>query len=495
MSSFLIIDDSPDDREHQAAMLVAAGPDVHVVACHGSKDGLIEVRAQAFDCVVLDLRLDGEDGLNVLRQVHDIRPTLPVIVLTGEGSEQTATDAFVAGAAYYLPKNGLTADTLWTAVSRVIESAKRNEELKVKREALERSNRLDAVGQLAAGIAHDFNNQLASLRFCIQLLSDAAATSKQKQHVQTAIKVIDHSAALATRLVSLSRQADLLATNVLLNETLADLAALAAASTPSKIVLEVHQPEEAIHVFCDAGQLLNALLNLVLNANEATTSGGEFGTVSVITSCNADHVRISVKDTGIGMSEAVLAKCIDPFFTTKENTNGTGLGLAMVQSFVNDHGGILEVASEDGVGSEITVVLLLAHDVAASVDGLGPANVPFENANILLVDDNLSLSWLVKEVLEVGGHTVELANTGEQALGYLTAGGQPDLLLTDVSMPGMSGIELASKVVAIRPDIRVIYWTGQADDPDHSGQPLHGPVLQKPVEPDLLLSEVNKALQ
>jgi len=191
MSTILIIDDSPEDRELFSSMLREADPGIAVIACNDGQDGVTKASQQALDCVLLDLRLDGEDGLQVLKNLQDVRPSLPVVVFTGQGSEQAAAEAFVAGAAYYLPKRDLTSETLWTAVDRVIQKAAVDRELKSKRDAMERSNRLDAIGQLAAGIAHDFNNQLGALRYCIELFKSSATTDKAKEQVQAAVRIVD----------------------------------------------------------------------------------------------------------------------------------------------------------------------------------------------------------------------------------------------------------------------------------------------------------------
>ncbi len=494
MSCILIIDDSPEDREQYSAFLEEAEPGVTVVARKGSEDGLAAVREQSFDCVLLDLRLEGENGLDVLAMLQEIRPGLPVIVFTGQGSEQAATDAFVAGAAYYLPKRDLTEKTLWTAVSRVIQQAETDRELKSKREAMDRSNRLDALGQLAAGIAHDFNNQLGALRYCIELLKGAAVTDKLKERVRAALKIIDECANLASRMVALSRQGDLLAKNVRLEDAFADLRALATASVSDQVMLEIHAPKADYAVFCDPGQLLNALLNLVLNADAAINAQNKIGTVTVTAQRDAEQMRVVVTDNGIGMSEDVLAKCCDPFFTTKKNTNGTGLGLAMVQGFASETGGELLIQSTEGKGTEVALVLPVGKEDVPPKSEVPSAASPSEAASVLIVEDQFLLANLTKEVLEDAGFSTELARDGARALELLASGFLPDVILTDIKMPGMNGFELASEVRRQNPEARIIFVTGYADNPEYRKQALQGPVLQKPVDPDELTATINKVL-
>lgn len=495
MTCVLVIDDSPEERELFEDQLISSDPNVQVIACRGGDEAMEQIARQDMDCVLLDLRLDGEDGLDVLTRLHQARPTLPVIVLTGQGSEKAAVDAFVAGAAYYLPKRGLEADTLWIAVQRVIHQAETERELKDKRDALERSNRLDAVGQLAAGLAHDFNNQLGTLRMCIELLKDVAVTDRSRHHVTTALKVIDQGAALANRLVSFSKQGDLLAVDVPLNDTLEDIRALGSAAIADKVLLEVIAPERPLVAHCDPGQLLNAILNLILNANDAIDTRDKIGRVSVSATEGPDGtntVRISIKDNGMGMSEDVLAKCIDPYFTTKGDRNGTGLGLAMVQSFVRDNGGDLILHSQQGSGTEAILVLPSGEVTGTSPGKVNPVPAcASENVRILVAEDQFFLAMMMREILEAHGFEVVTASSAREALEEFSNDEAVDILITDIKMPGQTGVELASEIHARSPNLPVIYLTGYADSPAHMNQKLFGPVMQKPVEPDHLIATIH----
>ena len=495
MISILCIDDSPEEQDLVAELVRSGDADVKFRACFGGKDGIACVRDVAFDCVFLDLRLDGESGLDVLAELRELRPNLPVIVLTGRGNEEAATQAFLAGAAYYLPKRDLTGPTLWTAIDRVLERTTIERELKSKREALERSNRLDAVGQLAAGIAHDFNNQLGALRYCIEFLKHSAVTESSKDKVRTALSVIQDSRNLAGRLLALSKQGDLLAQTGSLAGTLDDLDNLAAAAVSGAAKLEVGAPDTDVYVHCDFGQLLNVLLNLILNAEDAIKTSGQPGIIKVLVHSSDDQVWITVRDNGLGMSKDVLAKCTDPFFTTKQNRNGTGLGLAMAQSFVNDNSGELLLHSSIGEGTEVIVVLPMC--VKPEHETARPVSVPrpeHSDARILVVEDQIVLARITREIIEAQGYAVELAVSAEKALEFLQNDPKVDLVVTDLKMPGMSGFELAKKVRQNFPDIKVIYLTGYDDSPEGNEQEVPGPVLQKPVEPQDLLATIGKVL-
>jgi len=495
MSAILIIDDNPDDREQYASFLEEAEPGLTIVSCHGGSDGMAAVNEHAFDCVLLDLRLDGEDGIDVLSKIRDVRPGLPVVVFTGQGSEQAAVDAFVAGAAYYLPKDDLTAKALWTAVERVIQKASTDRELKSKREALERSNRLDAIGQLAAGIAHDFNNQLGALRYCIELLKEAAVSDKLKDRVRTALKIIDDSGNLATRMVSLSQQGNLLAVDVTLHYIFSDVKALASASVSVNVTVDVRMPKSDLTVFCDPGQLLNAILNLILNANDAIVAKGEVGTVSIRVEAEVEKLCIVVKDNGIGMSEELVAKSTDPFFTTKQDTNGTGLGLAMVQAFANDNNGELLIYSTEGIGTKAVLVLPVGKEIDQPIkDDTALQAQQSEPAHILIVEDKFLLAMMTKEILEDEGFTAETVRDAEGALELISSASSVDVVLTDIGLPGMNGFELANQLKKQNPEIGIIYVTGYASNPDYPQHKLHGPVLQKPAEPKELIATINQVV-
>lgn len=357
MTSILVIDDSPEELELLTDLLQTNRPDVEVTLSTEGAKGVVYAATKPFDCVLLDLRLDGKDGLEVLVELRRTAPSLPVIVLTGQGSEQTATDAFLAGAAYYLAKRDLTAEALWAALQRAMHQVATTRELKSKREALERSNRLDAVGQLAAGIAHDFNNQLGILLYCLQALKPSLTTDIEQNHVAISFKSIEQSRLLANRLLALSQHSEMMTQHVQIGSVFNDLRALTLASISSEITLDFAPLDTDVAVFCDPNQLLNVLINLVLNGEDAIKRSEQQGTITVSATSTADTVRLAISDTGCGMSATVLEKCRDPFFTTKQDRNGTGLGLAMAQSFARENAGELAFSSALGRGTTVTVVL------------------------------------------------------------------------------------------------------------------------------------------
>ena len=495
MISVLLIDDSPEERELIADLLDGGETDVGVTACSGGADGVPHAAAQIFDCVLLDMRLEGEDGLDVLAELKKLRPRLPVIVLTGQGNEQSATDAFLAGAAYYLPKRGLTFEILWTAIDRVMTRTAVEQELKSKREAMERSNRLDAVGQLAAGIAHDFNNQLGTLRYCIEVLKPVSDTDKSKQSIETALRIIEESKSLAGRLLSLSNQGRLMASSVSMRSVLKDLNALAANSVSGSTVLEFNETDADLYGYCDRGQLVNVLLNLILNADDAINANGGLGKISVAAVGEADKLRITVRDNGCGMSQDVLSKCCDPFFTTKLDRNGTGLGLTTAQSFSSDNDGQLLLNSSEGEGTEVVVVLPKGEQPSVTTgEIMAKPKRSGAIAKILFVEDNLSVQDMTKSAIERQGYTVLLADSGEEALAVLEADQGIGVIITDIAMPGMNGFEFARQAHQKYPEIQIIYLTGYAENASQLGEALWGPILQKPIEPDDLYASIEDAM-
>ncbi|MEP2641579.1 response regulator [Roseobacter sp.] len=495
MASILIIDDYPEDRELLADLLNDADPDTTVQSCTDGTADLAKITACALDCVLLDMCLDGEDGLQVLASIGGVRRSLPVIVLTGQGSEKDAVEVFVAGAAYYLPKRNLTTKTLCTAVMRVLKQAQIERELKEKRVALERSNRLDAVGQLAAGIAHDFNNQLGALRMSVELIKDAVVTDRAQSHVNAALKVIAEASHLATRLLSLFRQGELVGKDVALVDVFSDFQTLASRSVADPVLLHISDITDDMVVHCDPNHLLNALLNLVMNANDAILEKEVIGTIRVTAERIDNEVHIVVADDGAGMSEDVLQTCSDPFFTTKLDRNGTGLGLAMVQNFAVEARGALFFQSTLREGTAVTLVLPKGARMAMAHPSPPQDNMlPHSGAHILLAEDQLMLAMMTKELLESEGMQVSLVNDAADALEFLTTNSAVDLLITDLKMPRMSGIELAKEVRVQWPHIKIIYTTGYADNPDHNASEILGPILQKPVEPNELIARILTAL-
>ena len=497
MTRVLIIDDSPEDREFFADLLRRDKPQTAIDCCATSAEAFAMIRAVDYHAVLLDLRLDNEDGLEVLEQIKAHHPSLPVILVSGVGNEEIATEAVTSGAAYYLSKYNLNADALWTAITRVIDQSTADKVLQAQKDAMERSNRLEAAGQLAAGIAHDFNNQLGALRYSIELIQSTVPSDAADHYIGLAHKAIDECVALAGRMLSLSKQGNLVTQDVSAKDVLNDVRSLTSGYATDNLTLEIAAPSLDCFVHCDPSQLLNALVNLIRNAQQSIVQQPRSGHIQLVVRYTADTVSFVVTDTGDGMTPEVMAKCTDPFFTTKSDKKGSGLGLAMVQRFVNEADGQLIIQSTQGVGTEITIELPRVEPMSQPPQNDDPQSVPMARTgtNVLVVDDNTVLADMTKTVLELEGFAVQVFDNGVSAARYFDDGHRADLVISDIRMPKMNGFEMAEAIRRTSPETQFVFVTGYSDNIARSPNDLGSIVLQKPVSKDELLAAIEVALE
>ncbi len=359
-------------------------------------------------------------------------------------------------------------------------------------EQLVRAQRLEAVGQMAGGVAHDFNNLLTVIIGHASLLSRTLGIDDAKQADVSAIAAAaERAAGITSQLLTISR-GDLASIEVfsprrrieLLTDTMHSLLA-----PTVELRTELSAADGLVRM--SPSQFDQILLNLAVNARDAMPGGGTF----TIQAYDRDEaVVLEVEDTGRGMDEATLERCFEPFFSTKGSERGTGLGLATVYSVVVGAGGDVEVRSAPGEGTTFTVRL---RRTAASLPETQPtAERPFAGGSerILLVEDERGLRQLAAEVLRSEGYVVTAASDGQAALDLIGAEPQaPDLVVTDVVMPRIGGVELARRLGTDHPDIPVLFVTGYADQASRAD--LQGAdVLIKPFLIDDLVAKVREVL-
>ncbi len=343
---------------------------------------------------------------------------------------------------------------------------------------LRQAHKLEAIGQLTGGVAHDFNNLLAVVYGNLEALSDDFdANSPVGQLIDGAMRAAQHGASLTRRLLAFSRQQKLAPTDV-------DVAALAVETTDMlrRMVEESIDIKTAIapdlwKSRIDAEQLANALVNLVVNARDAMPEGGsltiaaENATVTADDCRNikdltaGDYVKLSVTDTGAGMTKAVLERVLEPFFTTKPVGRGTGLGLSMVYGFVKQSGGHMTIASEPGRGTTVCLYLprlAVEAKAAPTVNVETPVAATDGEVILLVEDDEMVRNLQVQSLHKLGYQTLE-AEDGPACLDILKSPVRVDLLLTDIVLPkGMSGPAIAEAARKIRPGLKVVYMSGYA---------------------------------
>jgi PAS domain S-box-containing protein len=373
---------------------------------------------------------------------------------------------------------------------------------------LRQSQKLEALGQLAAGVAHDFNNLLTAIHGFGEILVARLGDDLLRRDADEVVAAAERGAALTRQLLAFGRRNDTTPAALDLSELVLGLESLLRRTLGEQIDLALELGGRLPAALADRGQLEQVLLNLALNARDAMPGGGR---LRIATDCvGCDHhalppheleaerfVRLVVSDTGIGMSPEVQAKAFEPFFTTKDRGRGTGLGLATVWSIVSRSGGALWLDSTEGSGTTVTVLLPAVEAVlagAASEEEPGAVDGGIET--VLVVEDEEAVRRLTCRILSDHGYRVLSASDGPEALDVAALHPGPvDLLLTDVVLPSMNGVDLAARMAAVRPGIRSLAISGYvAREVLEEGLPEGLTMLPKPFKRDALLARVREAL-
>lgn len=389
---------------------------------------------------------------------------------------------------------------------------------KLTEEKLRQSQKMDSLGRLSGGIAHDFNNILAIISGNLEVMEILSKGNKKILNcIDTAHKGARRGAVLTKKLMGFSKQAPYSVERIHVNELLANMDELIRATCTASIYVKMDLAENLWPLYADAGDLEDAIFNLVLNARDAMSSGGSLlirTTNKVIDKHYADRhpdskmgefIMISVSDTGAGMTTEVISKFLEPFFTTKPVGEGTGLGLSMVQGFLKRAEGHINLNTALGDGT--TIMLLFPR---ASTDLInhkptnnGPPKLKVTgNETILIVDDEEALRIVAKTHLAELGYNIYLAANAKEALEVIEKHKNIDLLFSDVVMPGtLNGFDLATKVSKIEPSIKILLTSGfnqhlekSCETIDEQTHDLAKALLYKPYNKTELAISVRQAL-
>ena len=388
---------------------------------------------------------------------------------------------------------------------------------------LQRSQRLDSLGQLAGGVAHDFNNVLAIISTHASLLEEDLETVLEpapgadfgaaREAISQVLAAAERGAMLTKQLLAFGRREIVRPEVFDLNGVVRDVSRMLAGTLGADVVLTAELAPASAAVSADPGRIEQVLVNLAVNARDAMPSGG---TLTVSTDHTVvdpaepayrglepgRYVRLRVVDTGTGMPPDVAERAFEPFFTTKADGEGTGLGLASVYGILTQAGGVISLDSEVGRGTAVTILLPSAGDVEfnppaeAELPAIGPPHPGY--GTILLVDDERDLRTSIETILARVGYTVLSAGSGEEAIDLArNHRGKIDLLLTDITMPGLPGREVADRVRVLHPAVQVLYMSGFAQrlltskgtiDPDVT-------LIEKPFSRRDLLATIADALR
>ena len=401
------------------------------------------------------------------------------------------------------------------------------------RQQIERQSRLDALGQLTGGIAHDFNNLLNTMQFSVELMKRDDLSERGQRSAAAALKSIERGSELTNRLLAFAKKQPTRAAARPLEEIFDEAKDLIAPAIEASVTVKFTPAEQNLLVFCDHGQLQNAILNLILNSRDAIVQDGKGNRITVrareidalpALAQNADgreqvfsaegllmqrpndesrnngnaqrYVEISVSDNGPGMSKAVASRALDPFFTTKDVNSGTGLGLSMVYGFVQQSSGELRIYTEEGEGTTVKMFLPRGDDdTGLKAPAAAIPLAPGKGETILIVEDEDTLLEQLDEFLEELGYKTLQAASGRIAMDMIDAGARADLVLTDIVMPGgIGGFELARLARGIMPDVPVIYMSGYTGFSDEEMGEVIAPLLPKPSSPAATAAKIRAVL-
>jgi signal transduction histidine kinase len=385
--------------------------------------------------------------------------------------------------------------------------------LRQKEEQLRQAQKMEAIGQLAGGVAHDFNNLLTVvLGHTDGMLGKLGDEHPARRHATVVQRTAERAADLTRDLLAFSRKQVLQPAVLNVNAVIAGLGPMLDRVIGEHIELSMLPTARLGCVKADAGQLDQILMNLIVNARDAMPEGGHLTVETadidldehyVATHPGArpgPHVVIAVSDTGSGMDAATQARIFEPFFTTKEAGRGTGLGLSTVYGIVKQSGGSIYVYSELGHGTTFKIYLPRVEEtpaVTAAREAPASAPPPRSGERVLLVEDEDGVRELARDILESAGYTVVTASNGRDALDTFTEhGGAFQLLVTDLVMPHLDGRQLAERLHALRPELRVLYMSGYADQAivRHALMDEGAAFLQKPFTVEVFERRVRERL-
>jgi len=406
--------------------------------------------------------------------------------------------------------NGRQVDVI--AIRDLTEQKQAEKERESIQKQLRQSQKMESIGHLTGGIAHDFNNMLASIQGYNGLALEMYAREEGKlnQYLTEVAKASERARILIAQMLAFSRGGSADHKPLELTPLVKEAIKMLRSTLPSSIEIKEHQIGQSPTVLLDAVQFHQIVMNMCINARDAITDDSGIIEITlqndspedcVCSSCHkpikGEHVKLTVRDTGMGMDEETINNIFDPFYTTKPVDKGTGMGLSVVHGIVHDHGGHIHVKSVPGKGSEFSLYFPFFQGEVEELESTQPLNKQHGKGKIMVVDDDPTLAGYLKEMLASRGYDVELFVDPCAALGAFESNpANFDLVLTDQTMPILPGHKLAQALLNKRPDIPIILCTGYSEMIDESKSRslnIKG-YLQKPVESNKLVELMNNLM-
>ena len=506
----LHLEDDPNDVALIQSTLEAAGI-VCVATCVQDHDAFVAALERGgFDLILSDFTLPAFDGLSAAKIVRARWPDIPLILVSGTLGEEQAVDSLKNGATDYVLKGRLS--RLGPAVRRAMrEVEERGERRRLEAQFVE-AQKMEVLGRLAGGVAHDFNNLLAVIMGYSELImQELRPDDPLRGHAVEIRHATERAGGLTRQLLVFSRRQTVQPVVLDLNETVTALDKLLRRLIDENIEMTIVLGKHIGRVKADSGYVGQVLMNLVVNARDAMPDGGKLTIATNDATLDenyalshkgavpGEYVMLSVSDSGTGITEDVQAHLFEPFFTTKPKGKGTGLGLPICQTIVQQSGGHIGLYSEPGRGTTFKVYFPRVEqplDPAARPIQTGP--LPRGTETLLVVEDEPSVRHLACGVLKTQGYTVLSAPNGQDALRVAREhkGSPIRLVVTDVVMPLMGGRVMAEWLKTTYPDLRILFTSGYTDDAiAHHGVTETGVAfLPKPYTPRTLAWKVREML-
>jgi signal transduction histidine kinase len=460
------------------------------------------------DAILLDLCLPDAHGPEMVSRVTGSCPEVPVVVLAGGRDEEMGGEAVAKGAQESLTKGNMDSQLLDRTLRYAIERKKIQQERDMLESRLRQVEKMETLGSLAGGIAHDFNNILFPiLGHTEMLLMDIPRGDPIRQRVEKIYKGGIRARDLVSQILTFTRQDSLVLRSIPIAPIIHEVVNFLRSSIPSSIEIRPCVDNRCAPVKIHPTQVHQILMNLSANASDAMKGKG--GTLTIHLKeldcrwnrCPAPkmspgvYAYLSVADTGSGMEQGIVNQMFDPFFTTKEKGKGTGMGMSIVHGIVKNAGGTVLVQSNPGKGTRIEIYLPV-HDTIEAHPPAGSESLEKGNEHILLIDDEKEVLATTKQMLQHAGYRVTPFSHAPSALDFFrTDPAAFDMVITDMTMPGMNGNRLAAEFVKLRPDLPVLIWTGFSEELFEQESAMGiGKIMVKPVSLHGLMDTVRTLL-
>jgi signal transduction histidine kinase len=470
-----------------------------------------KLQGHAYDIILADCKLPGFSGLHALEIARALIPEVPFVFVSGTIGEETAIESLRNGATDYVLKNHISR-RLAPAVRRALAEAQERTLRHKLQQRIREAGRLEAVSNLSNGIAHDFNNVLTIILGHASLLeTEAESPGRVREIARTISEAGRRASDVVQQLLAFAHQSQGHPVPTDLNRRVQEITDRLKPNLPANIDLSFLPAGQLPHVLADPGQIERILINLVANSADAMPNGGHLAISTQLAEArdipgllpelaSEHYLCLKVADTGRGMDPLVLDHIFEPFYTTKERGRGTGLGLPVVYGLMQAHNGWIDVASQPGRGTTISLFFPVPAQAPARAPAAispGPVASLSGTETILVIEDEPDVSFFLETILQNHGYRVLVANDSDHAMElFRERQTEIDLVLSDIGLPRIDGITLCWKLKELKPGLKVILCSGYAsndyqDRMDELGAEFF---LSKPYTTQYILESVRRVL-